>query len=56
MLVLPKMIGIPIFDAFEAGAVQAMEDFGINVIYTGPTTAERGRAGQDSGRLPQQRD
>lgn len=40
VLVLPKMIGIPIFDAFEAGAVQAMEDFGINVIYTGPTTAD----------------
>lgn len=39
-LVLPKMIGIPIFDAFEAGAVKAMEDYGINVIYTGPTTAD----------------
>jgi len=40
MLVLPKMIGIPIFDAFEAGAIQAAEDFGINVIYTGPTAAD----------------
>lgn len=40
VLVLPKMIGIPIFDAFEAGAVQAKEDFGIDVIYTGPTTAD----------------
>ena len=37
VLVLPKMIGIPIFDAFEAGAVKAGEDFGIEVIYTGPT-------------------
>ena len=40
VLVLPKMIGIPIFDAFEAGAVKAGEDFGINVIYTGPTAAD----------------
>ena len=40
VLVLPKMIGIPIFDAFEAGAVKAGEDFGIEVIYTGPTAAD----------------
>jgi simple sugar transport system substrate-binding protein len=40
IVVMPKLVGIPYFNASEAGAVKAGEDLGINVIYTGPTTAD----------------
>jgi simple sugar transport system substrate-binding protein/rhamnose transport system substrate-binding protein len=37
---MPKVVGIPYFNAAEIGAVQAGKDLGINVIYTGPTTPD----------------
>jgi simple sugar transport system substrate-binding protein/rhamnose transport system substrate-binding protein len=40
IVVMPKLVGIPYFNASEIGAVQAGKDLGINVIYTGPTTAD----------------
>jgi len=40
IVVMPKLVGIPYFNASEVGAVQAGKDLGINVIYTGPTTAD----------------
>ena len=39
-MVMPKLVGIPYFNASEVGANQAGKDLGINVIYTGPTTAD----------------
>ncbi|WP_404405090.1 autoinducer 2 ABC transporter substrate-binding protein [Jeotgalibacillus malaysiensis] len=38
--VVPKLIGIPYFNASEKGAIQAGEDLGVEVIYTGPTEAD----------------
>jgi ABC-type sugar transport system substrate-binding protein len=35
--VVPKLIGIPYFNASEKGALQAGEDLGVETIYTGPT-------------------
>ncbi|MDR2519241.1 MAG: autoinducer 2 ABC transporter substrate-binding protein [Spirochaetaceae bacterium] len=40
VVVMPKLVGIPYFNASQAGAEQAGKDLGINVIYTGPTTAD----------------
>lgn len=40
IVVMPKLVGIPYFNASEVGALQAGKDLGINVIYTGPTTAD----------------
>lgn len=40
VLVMPKLIGIPYFNASETGAIEAGEDFGIEVMYEGPTTAD----------------
>lgn len=40
IVVMPKLVGIPYFNASEVGAKQAGADLGINVIYTGPTTAD----------------
>lgn len=40
IVVMPKLVGIPYFNASEAGAARAGEELGINVIYTGPTTAD----------------
>lgn len=40
ILVMPKLIGIPYFNASEDGALQAGEDLGVNVEYNGPTTAD----------------
>lgn len=36
---VPKLIGIPYFNAMEAGCNRAEKDLGIKFIYTGPTTA-----------------
>lgn len=35
--VVPKLIGIPYFNASEKGALQAGKDLGVETIYTGPT-------------------
>jgi len=40
IVVMPKVVGIPYFNASEKGALQAGKDLGIEVIYTGPTTAD----------------
>ena len=40
VVVMPKLVGIPYFNASEVGALQAGEELGINVIYTGPTTGD----------------
>jgi len=40
ILVMPKLIGIPFFNAAERGALKAGEDFGVDVIYAGPTTCD----------------
>jgi simple sugar transport system substrate-binding protein len=40
IVVMPKLVGIPYFNASETGAKQAGRDLGVNVIYTGPTTAD----------------
>lgn len=40
IVVMPKLVGIPYFNASEIGAKQAGVDLGIEVIYTGPTTAD----------------
>jgi len=36
---VPKLIGIPYFNAMEAGGNRAAKDLGVEFIYTGPTTA-----------------
>lgn len=38
--VVPKLVGIPYFNASETGSIQAGEDLGIDVQYTGPTQAD----------------
>jgi simple sugar transport system substrate-binding protein/rhamnose transport system substrate-binding protein len=38
--VVPKLVGIPYFNASETGAKKAGEDLGVDVIYTGPTQAD----------------
>lgn len=38
--VVPKLIGIPYFNASEKGVIQAGKDLGVEVIYTGPTEAD----------------
>ncbi|MCO0598504.1 autoinducer 2 ABC transporter substrate-binding protein [Peribacillus butanolivorans] len=35
--VVPKLMGIPYFNASEQGAIQAGKDLGVETIYTGPT-------------------
>ncbi|MDB4866728.1 MAG: periplasmic binding domain protein [Cohnella sp.] len=38
--IVPKLIGIPYFNASETGAKKAGDDLGVEVIYTGPTQAD----------------
>ncbi len=38
--VVPKLVGIPYFNASEKGAKKAGQDLGVEVIYTGPTQAD----------------
>ncbi len=40
VVVMPKLIGIPYFNASEAGAKQCAADMGFEVIYAGPTEAD----------------
>lgn len=40
ILVMPKLVGIPWFNASDVGAVRAGEELGVNVIYAGPTQAD----------------
>src|SRR5947209_4396926 len=35
--IVPKLVGIPYFNASEKGAKQAAEKLGVDLIYTGPT-------------------
>ncbi|SHH42686.1 autoinducer 2 ABC transporter substrate-binding protein [Clostridium grantii] len=37
---VPKIVGIPYFEAAADGAFQAADELGVNVIYTGPTTTD----------------
>ncbi|WP_404405106.1 autoinducer 2 ABC transporter substrate-binding protein [Jeotgalibacillus malaysiensis] len=37
--VIPKLEGIPYFDAAEKGAIEAAEALGVNLIYEGPSVA-----------------
>lgn len=37
---VPKLIGIPYFNAMEKGGKQAAKDLGVEFVYTGPTTAD----------------
>ncbi|WP_406677172.1 autoinducer 2 ABC transporter substrate-binding protein [Moorella sp. ACPs] len=40
IVVMPKLVGIPYFNASEQGAKKAGQDLGVEVIYTGPTKAD----------------
>lgn len=40
IVVMPKLVGIPYFNASEVGALAAGEELGIEVLYTGPTEGD----------------
>jgi simple sugar transport system substrate-binding protein/rhamnose transport system substrate-binding protein len=40
IVVMPKLVGIPYFNASEVGALEAGKELGIEVIYTGPTEGD----------------
>ncbi len=40
IVVMPKLVGIPYFNASEVGALAAGKELGIEVIYTGPTQGD----------------
>lgn len=40
---LPKLIGIPYFNACRAGAEEAARELGVELLYDGPLTADSGR-------------
>ena len=40
ILIMPKLVGIPWFNASDVGAMRAGEELGVNVIYAGPTQAD----------------
>ncbi len=37
---VPKLVGIPYFNAMEKGGNEAAKDLGVEFVYTGPTTAD----------------
>src|SRR5699024_11166599 len=45
--VVPKLVGIPYFNASETGAEKAGEELGVNVQYTGPTEADASQQVQE---------
>ncbi len=40
IVVMPKLVGIPYFNASEVGAMEAGKELGVEVIYTGPTQGD----------------
>lgn len=40
IVLMPKLVGIPYFNASEIGAKKAAEDLGVELIYTGPTKGD----------------
>lgn len=40
IVVMPKLMGIPYFNASQKGAEEAGRDLGVDVMYIGPTTAD----------------
>lgn len=40
IVIMPKLVGIPYFNASETGVKKAGEDLGVDVTYTGPTKAD----------------
>lgn len=40
IVVMPKLLGIPYFNATQKGAEEAGKDLGVEVLYIGPTTAD----------------
>lgn len=40
ILMMPKLIGIPWFNASDEGAKRAADELGVELIYTGPTTPD----------------
>ena len=40
IVVMPKLVGIPYFNASEVGALEAGKELGIEVVYTGPTEGD----------------
>ncbi len=40
IVVMPKLVGIPYFNASETGALEAGKELNINVVYTGPTQGD----------------
>jgi len=47
--IMPKLIGIPYFNASEVGSLQAGKDMGLNVKYGGPTNADATTGQDDRG-------
>jgi ABC-type sugar transport system substrate-binding protein len=37
---MPKLVGIPYFNASETGAKEAAEELGVELVYDGPTEAK----------------
>src|SRR3712207_9432912 len=37
---MPKLVGIPYFEASEKGAKEAAEEIGVELVYDGPTEAK----------------
>ncbi len=40
ILVMPKLVGIPWFNASDVGAERAGKELGVDIIYAGPTVAD----------------
>lgn len=40
IVVMPKLVGIPYFNAAETGALEAGKELGVNAVYVGPTEGD----------------